>query len=736
MKNNKKPLLFALTAISLLSFSCSTNPSSTPNSDNPITSEAKKTYFKIDLESGEGYTVSAYEGYDKDKAEQGKDFKFVVLPKEGYAIRAVKILGNDDILLPDDNNVYTLPNVNENISIKILAKLKGLSVVFSGEHFSIKVLDGVDKNDIQYGSSLRFQLTANDHYSLVSIKLDGTDLPKDGEGVYTIPEIKSNKVVEVVTKEDTYKLTVLPNEYANVEFEKPDLNFDAIGYFSDIKFKATPAKYYNVTSVKVGGKELNIHEDGYYHIRNQVGEVTLSLTTELIRCQVQFVTGCSLSYDPVVVNAGTTLTSLPTPTRSEDEYYESYTFEGWYTSVGKFDISKPIESSLVLRAKWKQNVAKTVVVNEFKKEDIVLGGGAAIETLNGALDSMAYDFANKKIDQAKRAELLANFEFSESDGLIIDPKGMEGTVTLPKINFSSLLNDGHEIKMIIGGYNRSNSLILNKKKVTYNNYDAAGTDEGIAQFTRTLLTFFKGNDSKIHVTYEDRIVEKITTEASRYGELVLTDAQASGSEGLTFSTTTPGGYRHYWFGKPTMGKSERKYMDLSKKTGLSVSNASLKYQSENNAWAIPVMPASKGIGIVCSSLDASNPSVISFDNIDFASLFAKNEGIRFTIGTLDSEKEIAWKTANSSISVGKNAVAPASTSDQTKATILKTWKNWTFSISSSGAYAYNENEGKEYTLPLTSKQITGEEKIELDLTFKTASPNAFFLLTNLKSYKA
>lgn len=733
MKNNKKPLLFALTAISLLSFSCSTNPSSTPNSDNPITSEVKKTYFKIDLESGEGYTVSAYEGYDKDKAEQGKDFKFVVLPKEGYAIRAVKILGNDDILLPDDNNVYTLPNVNENISIKILAKLKGLSVVFSGEHFSIKVLDGVDKNDIQYGSSLRFQLTANDHYSLVSIKLDETDLAKDGNGVYTIPEIKSNKVVEVVTKEDTYKLTVLPNEYARVEFEKPDLNFDAIGYFSDVKFKVTPVKYYNVTSIKVGGKELSIDVDGFYHIRNQVGEVTLSLTTELIRCQVQFVTGCSLSYDPVVVNAGTTLASLPTPTRSEDEYYESYTFEGWYTSVGKFDISKPIESSLVLRAKWKQNGAKTVVVNEFKKEDFVTEDKAFVETLDQALDSMAYE--NGAVNLEKRAELAAEFAYDENEGVLVNTMTKVGTVTLPKINFSSLLNDGNEIQMIIGGYNRSNALILNEKKVTYNNYDAAGTDEGVSRFRRTLLAFFKGNDSKIHVTYEDRLIEKVTTEASRYGELILTDAQASGSEGLKFSTVQDG-YRHYLIGKPTMVKSERKYMDLSKKTGLSVSNASLKYQTENNAWAIPVMPASKGIGIVCSSLDASNPSIISFDNIDFASLFAKNEGIRFTIGTLDSEKEIAWKTANSSISVGKNAIAPISTSDQTQGTILKTWKNWTFSISSSGAYAYNENEGKEYTLPLTSKQISGEEKIELDLTFKKASPNAFFLLTNLKSYKA
>lgn len=733
MKNNKKPLLFALTAISLLSFSCSTNPSSTPNSDNPITSEAKRTYFKIDLESGEGYTVSAYEGYDKDKAEKGKDFKFVVLPKEGYAIRAVKILGNDDILLPDDNNVYTLPNVNENISIKILAKLKGLSVVFSGEHFSIKVLDGVDKNDIQYGSSLRFQLTANDHYSLVSIKLDGTDLVKDGEGAYTISEIKSNKVVEVVTKEDTYKLTVLPNEYARVEFEKPDLNFDAIGYFSDVKFKVTPVKYYNVTSIKVGGKELNIDEDGYYHIRNQVGEVTLSLTTELIRCRVQFVTGCSLSYDPVVVNAGTTLASLPTPTRSEDEYYESYTFEGWYTSVGKFDISKPIESSLVLRAKWKQNGAKTVVVNEFKKEDFATEDKAFVETLDQALDSMAYE--NGAVNLEKRAKLAVEFAYDENEGVLVNTMTKAGTVTLPKINFSSLLNDGNEIQMIIGGYNRSNALILNEKKVTYNNYDAAGTDEGVSRFRRTLLTFFKGNDSKIHVTYEDRLIEKVTTEASRYGELILTDAQASGSEGLKFSTVQDG-YRHYLIGKPTMVKSERKYMDLSKKTGLSVSNASLKYQTENNAWAIPVMPASKGIGIVCSSLDASNPSIISFDNIDFASLFAKNEGIRFTIGTLDSEKEIAWKTANSSISVGKNAIAPASTSDQTPATILKTWKNWTFSISASGAYAYNENEGKEYSLPLTEEQITGEEKIELDLTFKTASPNAFFLLTNLKSYKA
>lgn len=730
MKNNKKPLLFALTAISLLSFSCSTNPSSTPNSDNPITSEVKKTYFKIDLESGEGYTVSAYEGYDKDKAEQGKDFKFVVLPKEGYAIRAVKILGNDDILLPDDNNVYTLPNVNENISIKILAKLKGLSVVFSGEHFSIKVLDGVDKNDIQYGSSLRFQLTANDHYSLVSIKLDGTDLVKDGEGAYTIPEIKSNKVVEVVTKEDTYKLTVLPNEYARVEFEKPDLNFDAIGYFSDVKFKVTPVKYYNVTSVKVGGKELNIDEDGYYHIRNQVGEVTLSLTTELIRCQVQFVTGCSLSYDPVVVNAGTTLTSLPTPTRSEDEYYESYTFEGWYTSVGKFDISKPIESSLVLRAKWKQNGAKTVVVNEFKKEDFVTENGAFVETLDQALNSMAYE--NGAVNLEKKAELAAEFAYDENEGVLVNMKAKTGTVTLPKINFSSLLNDGNEIKMVIGQYNCDNALILNGKKITFN---GRAPDQGVALFRRTLLTFFKGNDSKIHVTYEDRIIEKVTTEASRYGELTLTDAQASGSEGLKFSTNQDAN-RHYLIGKPTMVKSERKYIDLSKKTGLSVSNASLKYQTENNAWAIPVMPASKGIGIVCSSLDASNPSVISFDNIDFASLFAKNEGIRFTIGTLDSEKEIAWKTANSSISVGKNAIAPASTSDQTPATILKTWKNWTFSISASGAYAYNENEGKEYTLPLTSKQISGEEKIELDLTFKKASPNAFFLLTNLKSYKA
>lgn len=730
MKNNKKPLLFALTAISLLSFSCSINPSSTPNSDNPITSEAKKTYFKIDLELGEGYTVSAYEGYDKDKAEQGKDFKFVVLPKEGYAIRAVKILGNDDILLPDDNNVYTLPNVNENISIKILAKLKGLSVVFSGEHFSIKVLDGADKNDIQYGSSLKFQLTVNDHYSLVSIKLEGTDLVKDGEGAYTISEIKSNKVVEVVTKEDTYKLTVLPNEYAIVEFEKPDLNFDAIGYFSDVKFKVTPVKYYNVTSVKVGGKELNIHEDGYYHIRNQVGEVTLSLTTELIRCQVQFVTGCSLSYDPVVVNAGTTLTSLPTPTRSEDEYYESYTFEGWYTSVGKFDISKPIESSLVLRAKWKQNGAKAVIVNEFKKEDFVTENGAFVETLDQALNSMAYE--NGAVNLEKKAELAAEFAYDENEGVLVNMKAKTGTVTLPKINFSSLLNDGNEIKMVIGQYNCDNALFLNGKKITFN---GRAPDQGVTLFRRTLLTFFKGNDSKVHVTYEDRIIEKITTEASRYGELTLTDTQASGSEGLKFSTDQDAN-RHYLIGKPTMVKSERKYMDLSKKTGLSVSNASLKYQTENNAWAIPVMPASKGIGIVCSSLDASNPSVISFDNIDFASLFAKNEGIRFTIGTLDSEKEIAWKTANSSISVGKNAIAPISTSDQTQGTILKTWKNWTFSISSSGAYAYNENEGKEYTLPLTAKQITGEEKIELDLTFKTASPNAFFLLTNLKSYKA
>lgn len=710
MKNNKKSLLMVLATMSMLAVSCSNEP--TTSSQESESSETKKTYFQVSLVTGEGYTVTPSKGYDSNKVEEGKAFKFVVLPKEGYAIRSVKIEGKDGILLPDDDNVYTLSSVTENLSIKIEVEIKTLSVVFSGEHFSIQTVEGYQRDNIAYGSSFCFKITPDAHYSLTSVTIDGVDLSKDTDGVYTISDIKAKKTVKVSTKEDTYKLKVVDNEFASIQFEKADLNLNEIGYFSDVKFKVNPIKYYNVTSVKLGEKVLTPEEDGYYHIKNQTGEVSLSVVAEILRCQVSFSSGCSLTYDPVTVDAGTRLTSLPSPTRAEDEYYGSYSFEGWYSSEGKFDISKPVERSMALCAKWKQNDAKKTIVNEFKKEEFILGGTGALETLDTATSSMAYDSNKGAVDADKKAQLKANVTFDENDGVLFDPKGKTGTCTLPKINFTSLLNEGNEIQMIVGG-----------------------TDEGMPQMVRTLLTFFKGNDSKIHVTYEDRLVEKVVAEAARFGELTLTDTQANGTEGLTFSTNQAG-RRHYWISKPWMVKAERNWKDFSKKTGVSVTNATLKTQSEYNSWSVPVLAASKGVGILGSSETASNRSILSFDKINFSSLFKQSEGIRFSLGTLEVEKEIGWKVGDNYISLGKNSSVGVDSKEQTAATIQNTWKNWVFDISSSGVFVYNQNEKKEYVFSLTEKQISGEEKIELDLSFGKASTSVFFLLTNMKSYKA
>lgn len=673
MKNNKKSLLMVLATMSMLAVSCSNEP--TTSSQQSESSETKKTYFQVSLATGEGYTVTPSEGYNSNKVEEGKTFKFVVLPKEGYAIRSVKIEGKDGILLPDDDNVYTLSSVTENLSIKIEVEIKTLSVVFSGEHFSIQAVEGYQRDNIAYGSSFRFKITPDAHYSLTSVTLDGADLSKDADGLYTISDIKEKKTVKISTKEDTYKLKVVDNEFVSIQFEEADLNLNEIGYFSDVKFKVNPVKYYNITSVKLGEETLTPGEDGYYHIKNQTGEVSLSVVAEILRCQVSFSSGCSLTYDPVTVDAGTRLTSLPNPTRAEDEYYGSYSFEGWYTSESKFDISKPIERSMTLHAKWKQNDAKKTIVNEFKNEEFVLGGTGTLETLDTATSSMAYDSSKGAVDASKKAQLTASVPFDVNNGVLFDPKGVTGTCTLPKINFTSLLNEGNEIQMIVGGYNRSNVLILNEKRVSYNKYDVAGTDEGVPQMVRTLLTFFKGSDSKIHVTYEDRLVEKVVAEADRFGELTLTDAQANGTEGLTFSTNQAG-RRHYWISKPWMVKAERNWKDFSKKTGVSVTNATLKAQSEYNSWSVPVLAASKGVGILGTSENASNRSILSFDKINFSSLFKQSEGIRFSLGTLEVEKEIGWKVGDNYISLGKNSSVGIDSKEQTAATIQNTWKNW------------------------------------------------------------
>lgn len=217
MKNNKKSLLMVLATMSMLAVSCSNEP--TTSGQESESSETKKTYFQVSLVAGEGYTVTPSEGYDSNKVEEGKAFKFVVSPKEGYAIRSVKIEGKDGILLPDDDNVYTLSSVTENLSIKIEVEIKTLSVVFSGEHFSIQAVEGYQRDNIVYGSSFRFKITPDAHYSLTSVTIDGVDLSKDADGVYTISDIKAKKTVKVSTKEDTYKLKVVDNEFASIQFE-------------------------------------------------------------------------------------------------------------------------------------------------------------------------------------------------------------------------------------------------------------------------------------------------------------------------------------------------------------------------------------------------------------------------------------------------------------------------------------------------------------------------------------
>ena len=412
---------------------------------------------------------------------------------------------------------------------------------------------------------------------------------------------------------------------------------------------------------------------------------------------------------------GTAVTELPTTTRAADDYYASYTFGGWYKDGVALADTDTVTGDIALKAGWKYGESKKVYLDNWTVENFTKGDGVTIKSASSA----------------------SGFSKTDDEGIMFAPSdGANGVMTAPATNFSEILDSTRAVYMYVGGFNSYNKMNVTVSSDTelFNN----NSNQDVKYLTRMLLRFTKEADGKVHMHYSDTTVENPIYYNGGYKsyayDAVLTDNQANGTEGLVFTAAQKGATRLYWIGKPYYIKGEERYLDVSQKTGYTITNADSKNKTDAasgiapwGTWVEWVGSLNEYMGFLGNS--ANEAATLTFDSINFSTLFAAGKGVKFTIGAWNGNEHVYFGDTD----LGVNGAKPDDAKNHTVDSVEKTWHNWVVSIDDIGAHIYNQNEDKTYDVPLTAGQIAGTEGVSLKLTTK-CSNGRFFLLSNLYTY--
>ncbi len=693
--------------------------------------------------SGEHITATPMEGYDPNKVNYGSDFKFTVAAEAHYNVVSVK---DGDTLLTATEGVYTLTNVTKATTITLTAELDTHTVTFTGEGYEVIEVEGFNKNSIVHGGEYSFKLKANEHTHISSVKVGENVLTTDGAGTYTISNIVNNITVAVTTAEDTYKLTMPSDETYTITLAEEGLDLNAVTYSKEVKFKVTPAKYHSVTAVELNGNALTVGEDGYYLVKNQVFDAVITVKTARNKATVTFNSNGGTAVEAKTIDQGT-LVEEATPTRAGDTYYDTYTFGGWYLNGKKFDFSTVVESDITLVAKWNYGTAKYTNSDVWAKENFTFENGASLVTIDSGFSNICWKKNGATgVNAELKAQYIAEFGKTDDEGWMLNfnnatPKF--GTISFPKTNFHELLANGKVARTEIGGFDTWNNVYLKAGGADTRINGNEGV-EGVANLTKTSLTFYEDSEGKVRINYVDTSLEKPVSDSSRYGEIVLTDDEANGTSSIQLHSTQNGAGRRYWLGKLRITNGERTFKDFSGKTGFTIEGATTQSYADTlttsekapyTQWKAATQPQNQAIGFFGTN---SGAATLTIDAINFNEVFTNNEGIRFTLGAWNGGEFVSFMDGENTVQMGtsdampKNDKGNTDANQLTKEGIEKTWRNWVVTIDKVGMHVHNVFENTDYDFALSEGQLNGIESLVFKLG--KASNNHFYMLTNMMTY--
>lgn len=462
------------------------------------------------------------------------------------------------------------------------------------------------------------------------------------------------------------------------------------------------------------------------------------------------------------VMSGNAIAEPTAPTRAADEYYDAYTFDGWYLNGEKFNFETIIETDITLVAKWKYGNSKTTYLNNWAKGDFGVENGASIVTIDSAFSNICWGLNGASgVNQELKTQYMAEFGKTDNDGWMLNFNNFEttdkttgvktvnrGVISLPKTNLHELLAGGKVATMEVGGGGAWNNIWLAAGGADRKINDNRGNANIVDSLTRTTITIYEDSEGKVHLNYFDRLIAEPRSNNAEYpyGEIVLTDEEANGTASLKLHSSQDGAGRRYWLSKLTVTSGERVYKDFSTKTGFTVDNGTAYTQAESAStggaphgqWASIMSPYNLAVGVY--GTNKSGPTTLNLDPINFNELFENGEGVRFTLGTWNGTDKISFMNGEETAELGGAEVKPNNHAsgnyhDPLKYTwslIENTWRNWKVSIDRFGMNVHNSYANEDYHFALTEGQLNGTES----LTFKlgTYSNDHFFVLTNMMAY--
>ena len=226
----------------------------------------------------------------------GENFSFKVVAQEGYELSNLKIYDKAGttgvpVQLLSARDIYTINNITsdhtitaQNVSVtkhKVeFRSTTGVSCVdLSGGTIGKEVT-------VDYGSEYKFKLSLDTAYSksnpTVNIKGVSTPLPKNSDGTYTIPNIKEDKIIEIlnVTK-NSYTATFKAAEgviYKTAK-NKPFTETQQVEYDSTLYFKISLMDAYDDSTpwVLLNGDKTLVENGGVYSLENIRDDVVVTV---------------------------------------------------------------------------------------------------------------------------------------------------------------------------------------------------------------------------------------------------------------------------------------------------------------------------------------------------------------------------------------------------------------------------------------------------------------------------
>ena len=447
------------------------------------------------------------------------------------------------------------------------------------------------------------------------------------------------------------------------------------------------------------------------------------------------------------------------PTRPADDIYESYSFAGWYSEAGKYDFSKPITAEERFTPKWvpgKQTPSYLDI--DWSKTAFNLAEGGKDMRMCSLAEALSVDTWEKS--DAEKTTLTNDFNkycsilgVNDETGVFFRTGSKAAYAEIPALDFNSLIPNGKKIYMRFGSRLNNNSLYVNcgtssdSSPLTKN----SNAEIGYNLLTKTLVSFYKGKDGKVHMACDDLNIDKFQADyesRTRIWDRVLSDGQANGTERLKLTTTTDGSNRSYWIGKPFIYKDDEIVLDVTGNDNpLTVSNGELQIKTTANAtgkapynqWYSNVSTESDAIGAFGNIKNKAMD--LTFTPVNFAAQFEKLNGVRFTIGVWNGSDSIYYKDGLKETNLGKAFDKPLASGasyydpmNYTREIIEKTWHNWQATVDRfDGLTVYNQNTAEKYQFALTEGQLNGTEPLSFKLTASNANEH-FFYISNLTTF--